>query len=449
MCPLIVSKCRLAAFNFTKKTIMLQRYFYRALILIILTNISVLQNRLAAQTTLVAGDIAFTGYISSNATDEFSFVLLKNVVTNTSINFTDNGWTGTAFRPGEGTITWVSNANYNAGTEIKIAGSTATLAGAGGSAGTVNVATALSLSTSGDQIFAYQGNAATPTFISGIHMNYWTTAAGDPANTNAANWDGQSTSNVSSALPSTLTTGTNAVWIYTAAAQHPTEKTNARFNCSGSLNTLANLRASIYTFSNWTGDANTATASFTLPTNCNYLGVLLPIRLLGFNAVQKDHLTEINWKTNEEINLGRYEVERSFNGRDFTIAATLLPQAITGGIKNYTVVDNTIFLANEPVVYYRLKSVDLDGSYSYSYIVRLLLKQNNTRFSIYPNPSTNYAVIYAAQKATAVITDVAGRTVKRFSLTQGSNLLDVSGFSPGTYLIAVSGMPDVIKWIKQ
>ncbi len=181
-----------ATFTLKEFTIM-QKLLLRYLPFVLMALFSFsIQKKVAAQTTLVAGDIAFSGYISSNPTDEFSFVLLKNIVTGTSINFTDNGWTGTAFRPGEGTITWVSNNNYVAGTEIKIAGSTATLASSGNSAGTVNVTTALALSTTGDQVFAYQGTAASPTFISGIHMNYWTTAAGDPTNTTAANWDGQS-----------------------------------------------------------------------------------------------------------------------------------------------------------------------------------------------------------------------------------------------------------------
>ena len=232
--------------------------------------ISIIGFNLKAQTNLVAGDIAFTGYVSSNPTDEFSFVLLKDIQQNTQINFTDNGWTGSAFRTGETTVVWTSNTNYVAGTEIKIVGTTATLV-SGASAGSVT-GTPLSLSTSGDQIFAYQGLVTAPTFVSGIHMNYWKTADGDPANTTALNWDGQSTSSVSSALPATLNTGVNAVWIYVSNINHPAEKTNARFNCSGPLDTLINLKQSLYNFANWIGDTNTSptNASFILPANCNY-----------------------------------------------------------------------------------------------------------------------------------------------------------------------------------
>lgn len=43
-----------------------------------------------AQTTLVAGDIAIVGYNSDDPTnDDFSFILLKDISSGTTINFTD------------------------------------------------------------------------------------------------------------------------------------------------------------------------------------------------------------------------------------------------------------------------------------------------------------------------------------------------------------------------
>jgi len=86
-------------------------------------------NRAAiAQTTLVAGDLTFSGYISNDPSlaDQFSFVLLKNVAANTVIKFTDFGWRTdlNAFSSGsnvESEITFTTNAAFVAGTEITIA----------------------------------------------------------------------------------------------------------------------------------------------------------------------------------------------------------------------------------------------------------------------------------------------------------------------------------------
>ncbi|MFN8288688.1 MAG: PKD-like domain-containing protein [Chitinophagaceae bacterium] len=227
----------------------------------------------AGATTLNAGDIAFTAYSSTTAADDFSFVLLKNIGPGTAINFTDNGWLSTnVLQSGEETITWTSNAAYSAGTEIMISGLTATLA-SGGSAGTVT-GTPLNLSTGGDQILAYRGTAASPTFISAIHMNVYSIANGDPVTTTAAAWDGTANTLNSSALPTGLTTGINAIWIGTQDVPG-SEFDNSHYgNCAGpgTLGPIATLRATLNNQANWISD-NSTPPGFSIPTGCPYLGV--------------------------------------------------------------------------------------------------------------------------------------------------------------------------------
>ena len=50
-----------------------------------------------------------------------------------------------------------------------------------------------------------------PTFIAGIHYNVETGST-------TANWDGVADSNKTSALPSQLTNGTDAIWVYQQGA---------------------------------------------------------------------------------------------------------------------------------------------------------------------------------------------------------------------------------------
>jgi len=259
-----------------------------------------------AQTTLVAGDIAFTGYISNDPVlqDQFSFTILVPVTANTVIKFTDFGWRtdigGGAFANRAGTLeselTLTLGSAYPAGTEILInsnnstypAPATATVVG-GGSAGTVvtsvgavfSTTANFSLPTSGDQIFAYQGTFAAPVFITGIHMNVYTVAGGDPvtADTGPANWDGVITTPAtnengnSSGKPAALTTGTNAIWIGTVGVV-ASEEDNGIFNCaSAPITTAAQVRAACNTPANWTTNDGPS-AGFTLPTGCNFIGYL-------------------------------------------------------------------------------------------------------------------------------------------------------------------------------
>lgn len=162
-------------------------------------------------TTLAAGDIAFIG-VNHDGTDAFAFVLLRNIVAGTMINFTDCGvnnpntisCVGTT--GSEDTATWFSPSDMNAGSIVTLPGSF--ISGL--------------LNPIGDQIFAYQGTADAPTFLAGIHTSVV------PGTTNDQDWDGANTSQDTSALPDQLTNGVNAVRLHVSE----TEVDNWQFDCS-------------------------------------------------------------------------------------------------------------------------------------------------------------------------------------------------------------------------
>lgn len=184
-------------------------------------------------TTLGLGDIAFTGYNSDNP-DEFRFVLLKDINAGTQITFTDNGWQAAGgLRTTEKTITFEFCRPYSCGDEFSVTGTTITDDNAN-EAGT-STGSALTLATSGDQIFAYQGTAPTSggasNWIAAIQMN--------------GAWDANAVDAATSAQPSAFTDGVNSISISPQAD-------NAKYNCSITTNSPANLRAAVNTASNWT-----------------------------------------------------------------------------------------------------------------------------------------------------------------------------------------------------
>ncbi|MEQ9298502.1 MAG: choice-of-anchor D domain-containing protein [Cyclobacteriaceae bacterium] len=197
----------------------------RALLSIILALLSL---PTFAQTSLTVGDIAFVGYISDNTPgDEFYFMLLKDVDASTTITFTDNGWqSSNSFRSGEQTLTWTSGTSLTVGTIVQINGSGASIGGYSGAF--------LSLSNGGDQIFAYQGPGNLGDLIAGINWE-------------GGSWGSNSTSSSTTALPSSLSNGTNAVTMIV-------ERDNGVYNCTLSSGTPAALRTAINNASNWTID---------------------------------------------------------------------------------------------------------------------------------------------------------------------------------------------------
>ncbi|MEM1280126.1 MAG: hypothetical protein AAGG53_08960, partial [Cyanobacteria bacterium P01_H01_bin.152] len=166
-------------------------------------------------TTLMPGDIAIIGFNFDNP-DEFAFVPLVDLEVGTEIKFTDNGWLAAGgFRANEGTFTWTAPANVAAGTVIN------------------PVVSSVAFSASGDQILAYQGDDANPTFI------YALNSEGNPGQ-----WQSDATSSNTSALPAGLIDGTTAVAL--------DEIDNAIYVGSTS-GTQAGLLAAISDPSNWSG----------------------------------------------------------------------------------------------------------------------------------------------------------------------------------------------------
>ena len=159
-------------------------------------------------TTLAAGDIAFLGY-NADGSDSFGFVLLKNIIAGTNIKFSDCGVNNpnTIFCPdaGDGSFTWYAPFAMTTGTLVSLPGSL--FPGP--------------IASAGDQILAYQGTQAAPTFISAIHTNV-------EAGTGDSDWDGSTVMNDESALPNQLTNGVNALRVHLSE----TEVDNWQFDCS-------------------------------------------------------------------------------------------------------------------------------------------------------------------------------------------------------------------------
>ncbi len=203
-------------------------------------------------TDLSAGSIAFTGF-NSISPDQFTFVLLEDVVTGTSIKFTDAGWTGSTFRQEENALEWTALNDLSAGTVVFIDYTTV--------ANTPNVQFvndgyfngSTSLNSAGDQITAYQGTASAAgteiTNLAAVHFNASEFNSVGPIGTG------------DSLVPTGLTDGVNAVSLGTGTSGSGTEFESGVY--SGPVgNTFAELRAAIANEANWT----TSSTSQTLPT---------------------------------------------------------------------------------------------------------------------------------------------------------------------------------------
>jgi hypothetical protein len=128
-----------------------------------------------------AGDIALIGWIDNGSPDTFAFVALAPIAAGTEIYFTDNGWTGTAFRGVTGTdangnedlCRWTATVAVAEGAIVRAytadAGGTWTTSGLIGSSSQSYAP--LALSTAGDQIYAFTtSDPSNPALSPSVHL---------------------------------------------------------------------------------------------------------------------------------------------------------------------------------------------------------------------------------------------------------------------------------------
>src|SRR5690606_654954 len=151
-------------------------------------------------------------------------------------------------------------------------------------------------------------------------------------------------------------------------------------------------------------------------------------------------------------------LERSANQQSFTAIHSLTTQA-TDACNLPTVFNDAT--ANNGMNYYRLKMVDVDGSFRYSNIVALY--NGNQAFEMVglaPNPVKNLTSLkIASDKAVVMnlsITDIAGKKVstQKVQLVTGQNViaLDFSKLAAGTYQITgvtAEATLQTIRFVKQ
>lgn len=158
-----------------------------------------------------------------------------------------------------------------------------------------------------------------------------------------------------------------------------------------------------------------------------YSGGTLPSRLIDFTGINKSTYNQLGWTVTEEQNVSKYELERSFDGFRYHVVAT--KQALnSNGLISYNTNDPLVSGVSE--YYYRLKTVDQDGSYTYSSVV-FLRAPVQTRFTVINNPfreeiRLQYSVT-GNQTVSVQLYNAAGALLKKqeYQLTAGSGIYTV------------------------
>ncbi len=191
-----------------------------------------------------------------------------------------------------------------------------------------------------------------------------------------------------------------------------------------------------------------------LVPNIITLAVALPVELVSFGGRQQNGVNILEWSTaSERINAG-FHLERSTDGGTFTEVGFIESKARYGNssaMQQYSFRDNTA-TQEAPMYFYRLRQVDLDGTESYSKIVRLSPGSGNAPapaaavLNAYPNPSTgalNLDWATAADHYNLAVYNNSGSVVYNRELPGSdgrlTGSLDLSSLPAGNYFLSITG----------
>ena len=156
------------------------------------------------------------------------------------------------------------------------------------------------------------------------------------------------------------------------------------------LNTTTPISLNDSTVVNFSITANTASAA----ANRFYLVfkpiVLLPVTITGISAGRNSNGSiTVNWKSENETAIEKYELERGADGRNFIRIKTVLPVANNGGRAEYTEIDTNPLSGNN---FYRIKAISTNGLVQYSNIAKVADIRSEYRIAVFPNPVINKTI---------------------------------------------------------
>jgi uncharacterized repeat protein (TIGR03806 family) len=165
-----------------------------------------------------------------------------------------------------------------------------------------------------------------------------------------------------------------------------------------------------------------------------------PVELLSFTAEPEDGQVQLQWATAQERDADHFEVQRSRDGQHFE---TLLQTPARGYSEvkvDYQEWDAQPFGGRS---YYRLKMVDLNGSYEYSDQVEVFLP--SSRIELFPNPVSQGREVFIRyeqvidSEITLLVQDANGRVMQRQvivdPLAEQTLRVSLAGLASGLYVL--------------
>lgn len=178
----------------------------------------------------------------------------------------------------------------------------------------------------------------------------------------------------------------------------------------------------------------------------------LPVTWAGFDGVNRKEGIELNWSTVMETNNDFFRVERSDNGSDWDVLATVPGQGNASTLSSYRFLDRNPHIGAN---HYRIVQVDFDGQSDKTDVIVLTFDApaGLKWTSMGQNPVADYTQLAFSSESDANMTlqvfDITGKLVvnRPVAARTGGNTidLDVTQFEAGMYFLRVGGADGMLE----
>ena len=172
--------------------------------------------------------------------------------------------------------------------------------------------------------------------------------------------------------------------------------------------------------------------------------VILPVHLISFDATLSNTKVNVAWSVTNQVNFKQYEVEWSTDGSNFRSIAVINANNVNGLNAMYSYLHIN---PSEGKNYYRLKMINVDGSFEYS-LVKVVNISKGISINVFPNPAQKFISVNLNGIPTANIQinliDAEGRTVKRFNNIANSTNISIENLSAGIYELKVANKNKIL-----
>ncbi len=166
--------------------------------------------------------------------------------------------------------------------------------------------------------------------------------------------------------------------------------------------------------------------------------VTLALKLLQFTAKRNDEDAVLNWRTENEVDINSYIVERSFSGTAFVPVISLPAKNSTLNSYNYTDKNIIPFAGTAAYAYYRLRITDRTGKIQYSDVAKIALNKSVHTITIGPDPFTDFVFVYSKEIIKNIIVyDLNGKIVSQSATIIGNKIIFNNKLPQGIYIFKI------------